>query len=67
MQRKCQISEDISIETAKYISGIENDTTLFSQAVCSHWILDIYFREDESHLRTGDNRCPAPGTAHPLY
>ena len=62
VQCERHIGGEISSKTSYYISGIKNDTKLFSHAVRSHrgienslhWVLDISFREDKSRIRKGN-------------
>ena len=48
-----EINGECSNEKRYYISSLKCDAEKFGNAVRSHWVLDIAFREDESRIRKG--------------
>jgi predicted transposase YbfD/YdcC len=61
VQRERRLADQVTVETAYYISSLPNDAARLLAAVRSHWsvenslhwVLDIAFREDSSRVRKG--------------
>lgn len=53
IQRERRVNDQLTTETAYFISSRSASAAYFLQAVRGHWSLDVTFREDHNQTRTG--------------